>query len=135
MVDFLGFYNTPKINQFIKETFLSETFFHFSSMKTFWFDVFLVTKTWFIIYTLPIAMMLFSVSLPLQNRSVLTWRRRPLFSFMAIMPSLFLYLYFLCSRKKFLVFALRTWGQTFACIWTGVFSTAVLLFDWLAMVV
>ena len=35
MVDFWSFTNTPKINQFIKETFLSETFFHFSSIKTF----------------------------------------------------------------------------------------------------
>ena len=31
----LEFYNTPKINQFIKETFISETFFHFSSVKRF----------------------------------------------------------------------------------------------------
>ena len=57
-----------KINHFIKETFLSETFFHFSMVP---FEVFLITKSWFIHLDAPKYLVTFHFTniASLQNRS------------------------------------------------------------------
>ena len=63
----LKFFNTPKINHFIEEIFLSETFFHFSSNQSFIFEIFWLPKIDLSIQTLPCALIVFILSITLQN--------------------------------------------------------------------
>ena len=59
VVDFWCPAKLQKSTIFTKEFFLFETFLHFSSSKTFLFEVFLITKTWFVHLDAPKCFVLF----------------------------------------------------------------------------